>query len=138
MGANATTNKRLPALPKQRQDAAMTLDATAFNRRFRTGYEPGFLGKDVVTFQCRFSNASPMYLVARPAQADFIEGECATPTLTLYLADRNTLYGLLEGTINGMDAFMTGDYRADGHIVLSQLVLYAFRNTSMTPDLVAR
>jgi hypothetical protein len=32
------------------------------------------------------------------------------------------------GTHDGMDAFMDGQYRADGNIVLSQLLLYLFKS----------
>ena len=36
------------------------------------------------------------------------------------------------GTMDGMVAFMTGRYRADGNIVLSQLLLYLFRSDDPT------
>jgi len=37
------------------------------------------------------------------------------------------LFNILSGDIDGMEAFMAGDYRADGNIILSQLLLYLFQ-----------
>ena len=50
------------------------------------------------------------------------------PTLTLWLDKHTTIWRLLEGTLDGMTAFMAGQYRADGNIVLSQLLLYLFQS----------
>jgi putative sterol carrier protein len=36
------------------------------------------------------------------------------------------------GTRDGMEAFMNGQYRADGNIVLSQLLLYLFKSADPT------
>jgi putative sterol carrier protein len=49
------------------------------------------------------------------------------PTLTFYLDHHETCWQLLIGTQDGMEAFMKGKYRADGNIILSQLLLYLFR-----------
>ncbi|MEM7365215.1 MAG: hypothetical protein AAF525_14425 [Pseudomonadota bacterium] len=112
--------------------------AADFNRQFSGAYQPGFMTDSTVTFQYRFTEDPTLHLIATATNAVFVEGDTSTPTLTLYLDTRETLNGLLRGSIDGMDAFMAGQYRADGHIVLSQLMLYAFRGTSVSVDEVSR
>ena len=108
--------------------------AADFNRQFSSAYHPGFITDVTVTFQCRFTKDPTLHLITTATNAVFVEGETSTPTLTLYLDSRETLNGLLRGSIDGMNAFMAGQYRSDGHIVLSQLMLYAFRSTSVPAD----
>ena len=115
-----------------------TLVAADFNRQFSERYKPGFLGEDTITVQCEFDTDDPFHLIVTPNDATFLEGGTQSPTLTLYLDERHTLRSLLEGSIDGMDAFMAGRYRSDGHIVYSQLLLYAFRGSSVSADQVAR
>ena len=108
--------------------------AADFNRQFSGAYHPGSITDVTVTFQCRFTKDPTLHLITTATNAVFVEGETSTPTLTLYLDSRETLNGLLRGSIDGMNAFMAGQYRSDGHIVLSQLILYAFRDTPVSVD----
>ncbi len=138
MGANPITNVCCAALPGVPMNIVPTPIAADFNRQFSRTYKPGFLGDEAVIVGCQFRIDPPMHLIVTPDDVTFVEGETRPPTLTLYLDERNTLRGLLDGSIDGMDAFMAERYRSDGHIVYSQLLLYAFRGTPVSADEVVR
>lgn len=91
-------------------------------------FKAGFLDRPNTIFQFLFEETDPFFLTVDTEDFEFIPGLHENPTLTLNLKDHDTCWGLLEGRINGMDAFMAGTYRADGNIVLSQLMLYLFKN----------
>ena len=95
-------------------------------------FKPGLLQRDSTVFQLRFETADDFFLVVTPDSFRFVEGNATDPTLTLYLDHHDTCWQLLSGTLGGMEAFMDGRYRADGHIVLSQLVLYLFKSDDPT------
>jgi putative sterol carrier protein len=95
-------------------------------------FKPGFLQRELTTFQFLFDSGEPFHLTVTPESFEFISGQKNDPTITLYVIDHETCWGLLEGTLDGMRAFMNGNYRADGNIVLSQLVLYLFKSNDPT------
>lgn len=90
-------------------------------------FRPDVLQRDHTIFQFRFDNDEPFYLEVSQSEFSFAAGLHEAATLTLYFRDMATCWGLLEGKIDGMSAFMDGAYRADGNIVLSQLILYVFK-----------
>jgi putative sterol carrier protein len=91
-------------------------------------FNPQVLQRDDVIFQFIFDHELPFHLVIESSSVDLVAGKCPQPTIQLYIDTHATCWGLLEGEIDGMQAFMTGRYRADGNIVLSQLLLYLFRS----------
>ncbi len=91
-------------------------------------FKPAFLQGRKITFQFQFDEEAAFYLVADAAGFQFIAGIATTPTLTLYLDKHATCWQLLSGEQDGMAAFMEGRYRADGNILLTQLLLYLFRH----------
>lgn len=95
-------------------------------------FKPALLQRRKTTFQFQFDSAAPFYLVADEARFEFIPGVAVAPTLTLYLDNHDTCWQLLSGGQDGMAAFMEGRYRADGNIVLTQLLLYLFRHEDPT------
>ncbi len=97
-----------------------------------THFKPGFLQRQETIFQFVFDDGLPFYLEVTESDFRFVEGMTSTPTVTLHVRDHDTCWGLLDGSIDGMEAFMQGDYRADGHIVLSQLILYLFKPNDPT------
>ena len=107
---------------------------TMLGTSLRPGFKPGFLQRDLTIFQFRFEQQSPFHLVVDTESYEFIPGEHNSPTLTLWLDNWETCQRLLKGEENGMNAFMEGRYRADGHIVLTQLLLYLFKTTD-TPSI---
>jgi putative sterol carrier protein len=83
-------------------------------------------------FQFSFVSAPPFYLTVTPGNFEFCAGVHEAPTLKVMISDYETCWGLLDGRLDGMQAFMEGNYRADGNIVLSQLLLYLFKSNDPT------
>ena len=103
------------------QELTALLDQKAIE--YAPHFQPGFLNRDHTLFQFRFGTGSPFYLEVEGDKFRFSAGESSSPTLSLYVIDHETCWGLLDGSMDGMQAFMEGKYRADGNIVLSQLLL---------------
>jgi len=95
-------------------------------------FKPQFLQRAETSFQFKFDLGEPFYLYVSNTDFEFFAGENAQPTITLFLKDHSTCWRLLVGSLDGMQAFMDGDFRADGNIVLSQLILYLFRSEDPT------
>jgi putative sterol carrier protein len=95
-------------------------------------FKPGFLQREQTLFQFRFDAGEPFYLDVGNSGFEFTAGETDQPTVTLFLSDHPTCWHLLDGSMDGMRAFMDGSYRADGNIVLSQLILYLFKSNDPT------
>lgn len=95
-------------------------------------FKPGLLERNSTIFQFRFTRDEDFFLSVSQDSFIFTEGSANKPTLTLYLDHHETCWQLLIGTQDGMEAFMNGQYRADGNIVLSQLLLYLFKSADPT------
>ena len=95
-------------------------------------FKPGFLQREQTMFQFKFDSGEPFYLEVSTTDFEFTAGETEQPTITLFLKDHSTCWRLLDGSMDGMHAFMDGSYRADGNIVLSQLILYLFKRDDPT------
>lgn len=91
-------------------------------------FKPAMLQRAHTVFQFRFDNEPAFHLTVTNEKFEFSEGDATDPTLTLYVHDRQTCWDLLTGREDGMKAFVEGRYRADGNIVLSQLLLYLFKS----------
>ena len=113
---------------------AMSLKDTLKQKtaEFTPHFKPTFLQRDRTVFHFEFDEGEPFELVVDEASFEFSSQLQADPTLTLYLDNHETCWLLLSGTLDGMTAFMEGRFRADGNIVLSQLLLYLFRNDDPT------
>lgn len=97
------------------------------NEQLEPRYQPGLLPRQTALFQFIFDKGEPLHLHANQKDFVFHPGLAPKPTINLFCKDHDTCRGLLTGQIDGMQAFMAGDYRADGNIVLSQLLLYLFK-----------
>jgi len=95
---------------------------------FEPHFKPDLLQRTSTVFQFRFTLDEDFFLFVSQDKFSFNEGTATHPTLTLYLDHHQTCWQLLIGTRDGMDAFMNCQYRADGNIVLSQLLLYLFKS----------
>lgn len=95
-------------------------------------FKPGFIQRENTVFQFLFEDGDPFYLKVSGPAFSFDEGIHDSPTLTLNIDNHDTCWGLLDGSIDGMHAFMENRYRADGNIVLSQLLLYLFKSNDPT------
>ena len=99
--------------------------------RFNPGVLQQQLQQGEVVFQFLFDAEPPFYLEVRQKAFAFHVGEAEAATLSLHIDNHHTCQSLLQGRADGMQAFMEGRYRADGNIVLSQLLLYLFRADDM-------
>lgn len=90
-------------------------------------FKPAFLQRHHTLFQFHFDDGEPFHLEVTPSGFEFREGIAGDPTIRLYIDSHETCWRLIEGSEDGMEAFMDGRYRADGNIVLSQLLLYLFK-----------
>lgn len=95
-------------------------------------FKPDFLPRDHAVFQFEFDQGAPFYLEVDNQAFEFARGQHPAPTIELHISDHETCWGLLQGHIDGMHAFMDGRYRANGNIVLSQLLLYLFKSHDPT------
>ena len=105
---------------------------TEKQKAFEPHFKPDLLQRTSTVFQFRFISGEDFFLSVSQDLFSFNEGSATNPTLTLYLDHHETCWQLLIGTRDGMDAFMNGQYRADGNIVLSQLLLYLFKRADPT------
>lgn len=101
-------------------------------KQLRAHFKAGMLQREHTVFQFRFTEGKDFYLTVYPDSFEFTEGHSPDPTLNLYLDCQDTCWQLLAGTMDGMEAFMEGRYRADGNIILSQLLLYLFQSDDPT------
>tara|TARA_R110002072_G_scaffold64_13_gene472 strand:- start:8393 stop:8746 length:354 start_codon:yes stop_codon:yes gene_type:complete len=106
----------------------LAIKSAALAPHFKSGFLPG----DQTTFQFEFTEGVPFYLLVHGDSFEFTAGQHPNPTITLEIPDHETCWGLLDGRIDAMQAFMEGRYRADGNIVLSQLLLYLFKSNDPT------
>ena len=70
------------------------------------------------TFQFRLSDAAPFYIHINEGQCRALKGEHDDPTITL-LMDEPTLIRVVSGEQDGMSAFMKGQLRAEGNVMLA-------------------
>ena len=92
----------------------------------RPSFKPGFMPLDQVAYRVVFDDQSELFLTLSPDNFELSYQPSPRTTLTIWVKDLQLLEALLLGRASGMDAFMAGHYRSDGHIVLSQLLLYVF------------
>ena len=108
-------------------DASLDDWLAELRRDLTTHFKPELLGRSKTVFNFEFDTEAPFHLVVKDNAFAFEKGIQGSPTITLYVSDHHTLQGLLTGKTDGMNAFMRKQYRADGNIVLSQLLLYLFK-----------
>ena len=92
----------------------------------RPSFKPGFMPLYHVAYRVVFDDESELSLTLSPDNFVLSDQPSPRTTLTIWIKDLQLLEALLLGRESGMDAFMAGHYRSDGHIVLSQLLLYVF------------
>ena len=71
-------------------------------------FKPDFLPRETAIFQFEFDEGEPFYLNVHDRTFSFSAGNPTDPTIKLHISDHETCWGLLEGHIDGMHAFMDG------------------------------
>lgn len=67
----------------------------------------------------QFAVSSPVYVTIKGDTCTASEGTAANADVTLVMEDQDMI-DLLKGTLNGMEAFMTGKLQVDGDLMLAQ------------------
>jgi len=75
-------------------------------------------GIDAV-FQYEFSDDDNYYVVVKDGTKDIQQGDHDSPTVTIS-SDVATFMGIVDGSVNGMQAFMSGKLKATGNVILAQ------------------
>lgn len=75
-------------------------------------------GIDAV-FQYEFSDDDNYYVVVKDGTKDIQQGDHDAPTVTI-ASDVATFMGIVDGSVNGMQAFMSGKLKATGNVILAQ------------------
>ena len=76
-------------------------------------------------FQYEFDDDENHYAVVTGGTCEICAGDHDSPTVTLK-TDVATLAGISDGSINGMQAFMTGKLKASGNVILAQKMSQIF------------
>jgi len=74
-------------------------------------------GLDLV-FQFNIEDDKPHHLIIHDGQCELKEGEHDDPSVTLIM-NSETLQGIVSGETDGMQAFMAGQLRAEGDMMLA-------------------
>lgn len=74
-------------------------------------------GLDLV-FQFDIEDDSPYHLVIKDGTCELREGKHDDPSVTLIM-NTETLQGIVSGETDGMQAFMAGQLRAEGDMMLA-------------------
>ena len=95
----------------------MTVDEliAKMNECFNAGAAAGM---DAV-FQFDFKDGENFYVVIKDNDKEIAKGEHDAPSVTI-TTDLGTFMGVIGGTVNGMQAFMTGKLKAKGNMMLAQ------------------
>lgn len=83
-------------------------------------------GLDLV-FQFDIEDADTYHLLIKDGSLDIVIGEHDDPNVTLIM-DTDTMIGIMSGKIDGMQAFMVGNLRAEGDMVLATKLSELFPN----------
>jgi len=74
-------------------------------------------GMDLV-FQFNIEDDKPYHLIVKDGTCEMVEGAHEDPSVTLIM-DSETLQGIVTGETDGMQAFMSGQLRAEGDMMLA-------------------
>ena len=90
-------------------------------------YNAEILGRNLVVFRILVDAEPAIFLEASRDEFRFNSETALNPDVTLFFDKAATLSDVLLGVTNPTQLFLTGQYRADGNIVLSQVFLHLFQ-----------
>lgn len=74
-------------------------------------------GLDLV-FQFNIEDADTYHLIVKDGACEVAQGEAADPSVTLIM-NGETLQGIVSGDLDGMMAFMSGQLKVEGDMMLA-------------------
>ncbi|WP_432695391.1 SCP2 sterol-binding domain-containing protein [Marinobacterium sp. YM272] len=87
-------------------------------RKLPSRFNPEQAGSLEAVFQFQLSDAQPFFITIANGACDGQAGEHDDPNITLHL-DEATLIRVVTGEQDGMSAFMKGQLRAEGNVMLA-------------------
>lgn len=90
-------------------------------------YNAEILGRNLVVFRILIDAEPAIFLEASRDEFRFNSETAFNPDVTLFFDKAVTLSDVLLGVPNPNQLFLTGQYRSDGNIVLSQVFLHLFQ-----------
>ena len=87
---------------------------TKLPKRFNPDQAQGL----TATFQFQLSDAEPFYISIDKQQCNGVSGTHGDPDITLHL-DEATLIRVVTGQQDGMSAYLKGQLRAEGNVMLA-------------------
>ena len=90
-------------------------------------YNAEILGRNLVVFRILIDAEPAIFLEASRDDFRFNSETAFNPDVTLFFDKAVTLSDVLLGVPNPNQLFLTGQYRSDGNIVLSQVFLHLFQ-----------
>ncbi|MGI0117547.1 SCP2 sterol-binding domain-containing protein [Zooshikella sp. RANM57] len=81
-------------------------------------FNPGAAeGLDVI-FQLDIEDGDTYHIIVKEGTCEIIDGASDDPSVTLIMS-AETLDGIMTGEVDGMQAFMAGNLRAEGNVMLA-------------------
>ncbi|MBU2711617.1 SCP2 sterol-binding domain-containing protein [Zooshikella harenae] len=74
-------------------------------------------GLDVI-FQLDIEDGDTYHIIVKEGTCEIIDGPSDDPSVTLIM-NAETLDGIMTGEVDGMQAFMAGNLRAEGDVMLA-------------------
>jgi len=71
------------------------------------------------TYQFQIAGEDHFHLCIVKGTLTIHQGAHQTPCVTMFFPDVETALGILEGSIDPMQAFLDGQIRSDGHLILA-------------------
>ena len=90
-------------------------------------YNGEILDRDQVVFRILIDSQPAIFMEASRDKFLFKSRTTVTPDLTLFLDKTETFWSILFNESKANQIFLRGQYRSDGNIILSQLLLYLFQ-----------
>lgn len=80
-----------------------------------------------ITYQYEIEDSNNFYLVVSDGTCQLTEGDAADPEVKMIMSS-DTLHGIMAGEIEGMMAFMSGQLRLEGDMMLATKLNQFFSN----------
>ena len=89
-------------------------------------YHAEILDRDLVVFRILIDSEPAIFLEASKGEFRFKSETALNPDVTLFFDKAETLSDVIFSTTDPSQLFLTGQYRSDGNIILSQVFLLLF------------
>lgn len=92
--------------------------AAEFIQEMNSKFNPAAAAGLDLVFQFNIEDADTYHLIIKEGTCDLVDGEATDPNVTLIM-NSETLQGIVSGDLDGMMAFMSGQLRVEGDMMLA-------------------